>query len=68
VFVGEFGAFSGADMASRARWTACVRTEAERLGMSWAYWEFGTDFGAFDPGRGTWREPLRRALLGEPAA
>lgn len=65
VFVGEFGAFAGAEMPSRARWTAFVRAEAERLGMSWAYWEFGTDFGAFDPERAAWREPLRRALLGD---
>lgn len=64
VFLGEFGAFSAAGMASRARWTAFVRTEAERLGLSWAYWEFGTDFGAFDPELAAWREPLRRALLG----
>ncbi|WP_206796531.1 glycoside hydrolase family 5 protein [Amycolatopsis sp. MtRt-6] len=64
IFIGEFGAFSAADMVSRARWTAFVRTEAERLGLSWAYWEFGTDFGAFDPESATWREPLRRALLG----
>ncbi|MFI0723183.1 glycoside hydrolase family 5 protein [Streptomyces sp. NPDC021224] len=67
LLVGEFGAFSAAPMASRERWTAFVRAEAERLGMSWAYWEFGTDFGAFDPVRGAWREPLRRALLGGPA-
>lgn len=64
LFVGEFGAFSGADLPSRARWTAFVRAEAERLGMSWAYWEFGTDFGAYDPERASWREPLRRSLLG----
>ena len=25
----------------------------------------GTDFGAFDPERNTWREPLRDALLGD---
>ncbi|ONK11104.1 glycoside hydrolase family 5 protein [Streptomyces sp. MP131-18] len=64
LFIGEFGAFSRADMVSRARWTTFVRAEAERLGMSWAYWEFGTDFGAFDLQRSAWREPLRRALLG----
>ncbi|GHF95264.1 MULTISPECIES: glycoside hydrolase family 5 protein [Amycolatopsis] len=64
LFIGEFGAFSAADTISRARWTAFVRAEAERLGMSWAYWEFGTDFGAFDLERAAWREPLRQALLG----
>ncbi len=66
LFIGEFGAFSRADMDSRARWTAFVRTEAERLGMSWAYWEFGTDFGAYDLAADAWREPLRQALLGDP--
>ena len=63
LFVGEFGAYSRADPASRAAWTACVRSEAERLGLSWAYWEFGTDFGAFDPEANDWRPALRRALL-----
>ncbi|MBC6460922.1 glycoside hydrolase family 5 protein [Actinomadura sp. HBU206391] len=63
MFIGEFGAYSKADMASRANWTAFVRSEAERLGLGWAYWEFGSDFGAFDPRTGAWREPLRRALL-----
>ena len=27
-----------------------MRSEADRLGMSWAYWDFATDFGAFDLG------------------
>jgi endoglucanase len=63
LFIGEFGAYDRADLASRVRWTGWVRSEAERLGMGWAYWEFGTDFGVFEPGRGRWREPLRRALL-----
>jgi hypothetical protein len=29
------------------------------------YWDFGTDFGAFDPERDAWREPIRDALLGD---
>jgi endoglucanase len=62
LFVGEFGTYYRADIAARSRWTAFVRTELERAGMSWAYWEFGTDFGAFDPQRDAWREPLLRAL------
>lgn len=36
----------------------------ELLGLSWCYWDFGTDFGAFDPDRGAWREALRDALIG----
>jgi endoglucanase len=64
VFLGEFGAYEVADMGSRARWTGWVAREAERLGWSWAYWEFGAGFGAYDPKAAAWREPLKRALLG----
>jgi endoglucanase len=63
LYLGEFGAYSGADMASRARWTRAVAREAERRGMSWAYWEFGSGFGAYDPAAGAWRRPLLDALL-----
>jgi endoglucanase len=33
--------------------------------LSWCYWDFGTDFGAFDPEGNVWREPLRDALIGD---
>src|SRR5262249_5762393 len=49
LYLGEFGAYSKADMESRARWTAFVREQAEARGMSWAYWEFAAGFGAYDP-------------------
>ena len=29
----------------------------------WAYWEFGSGFGAYDPQAKAWRQPLRKALL-----
>ena len=64
LFLGEFGTINNADLAARAAWTTLVRSEAERLGMSWAYWDFATDFGAFDVSRHAWRAPLRQALLG----
>jgi endoglucanase len=63
VFLGEFGAYEVADMESRARWTAFVAGEAEKLGFSWAYWEFGAGFGAYDRKAGKWREQLRSALV-----
>jgi endoglucanase len=63
LFIGEFGAYERADMDSRARWTTRVREAAERLGIGWAYWEFGTDFGAYDRQTDAWREPLRQALI-----
>jgi endoglucanase len=64
LFISEFGTHDTADMDSRSRWTAAVRLEAERLGASWAYWDFATDFGVYDLHADAWREPLRGALLG----
>lgn len=63
MFLGEFGAYSTADMDSRARWTAYVAREAERFGMSWAYWEFMAGFGLYDRATDSWVQPLRDALL-----
>jgi endoglucanase len=63
LYLGEFGAYSRADMESRARWTAAVAREAEKHGMSWSYWEFGAGFGVYDRDARTWREPLLKALL-----
>jgi endoglucanase len=63
LFLGEFGAYSAADMDARARWTRAVAREAERHGFSWAYWEFASGFGVYDPTAEAWRRPLRDALL-----
>jgi endoglucanase len=63
VFLGEFGAYQEADLASRVRWTRFVARQAEKLGFSWAYWEFCAGFGAYDPQTRAWRQPLKAALL-----
>jgi len=63
IFLGEFGAFAAAPLDSRVHWTAFVAREAERQGISWAYWEFCSGFGAYDPTVDRWREPLRHALI-----
>lgn len=63
VYIGEFGAVDKADMASREAYTRFVRDEAEKRGINWAYWEWASSFGVFDPAANTWREPLRRALI-----
>ncbi len=63
VFLGEFGAYQAADMESRVRWTHFMVHEAERLGFSWAYWEFCSGFGAYDPKAEMWRGPLKAALV-----
>lgn len=65
VFMGEFGAYSKADMDSRARWTSFVAREAEKRGFSWAYWEFCSGFGAYDPNTNQWRPELLHALIPE---
>jgi endoglucanase len=64
IYLGEFGTYEKADMASRAAWTKAVAREAESRGWSWAYWEFCAGFGAYDRQAGKWREELKSALLG----
>jgi len=63
IFLGEFGAYSKADMDSRALWTDAVARTAEELGITWAYWEFCSGFGVYDPVANQWREPLLDALI-----
>ncbi len=63
IYLGEFGAYSKADMDSRALWTAFVARQAEQRGISWAYWEFRAGFGVYDYTARQWREPLLKALL-----
>jgi endoglucanase len=63
IFLGEFGAFEAGDMESRARWAGTVARQAEEFGFSWAYWEFCSGFGAYDPKSDKWREPLKLALV-----
>jgi endoglucanase len=63
LYMGEFGAYSKADMDSRARWTAFVAQSASQRGFSWAYWEFCAGFGIYEPDLKIWMNPLVEALL-----
>jgi endoglucanase len=63
VYLGEFGAIDVADPTSRENYVWLVRTEAERRGIGWCYWDNGSSFKVMDPRTGTWNEGLRRALL-----
>jgi endoglucanase len=63
IFLGEFGSYEKADFDSRVRWTAFVRESAEQHGFSWAYWEFASSFGAWNPETQAWRQPLLHALI-----
>jgi len=62
IFLGEFGSYDKADMESRARYTAYVARTAERLGFSWAYWQFDDDFIVYDIDKKQWVLPLLNAL------
>lgn len=66
VHIGEFGAYSKADMASRARWTTFLARWFELQGFSWAYWEFSAGFGIYNPNTETFYQPLVDALLNNP--
>ncbi len=63
LFMGEFGAYSKADLNSRYQWTYFVAREAEQRNMSWAYWEFCAGFGIYDPVAKKWNETLLKALI-----
>ncbi|HXX66728.1 MAG TPA: cellulase family glycosylhydrolase [Polyangiaceae bacterium] len=65
VYMGEFGVIENADPKSRAAWTRLVRTEAERRGFGWAYWDDGGAFKIYDRKSGEY-DPRMRAALMEP--
>jgi endoglucanase len=63
IYLGEFGAYDKAEMESRARYTAFIAREAERLGWSWGYWQFDSDFVMYDIDQDRWVEPILSALI-----
>jgi endoglucanase len=63
VYLGEFGVYDSAAMAHRVAYASFVARAAERLGWSWAYWQFDHDFALFDAERGGWLAPLLQALM-----
>lgn len=62
VNLGEFGAYSKADMESRVRWTSFVVQLCNQYGITWNYWEFAAGFGIYDQKTGKFNE-LYRALI-----
>jgi endoglucanase len=63
IFLGEFGAYDKGDMDSRARYTSCVARTAEKFGFSWAYWQFDSDFIAYNIEKESWVMPILNALM-----
>jgi len=62
IFLGEFGAYDKADLDSRVRYISYVARAAERLGWAWAYWQFDSDFIAYDMEKDDWVQPILKAL------
>jgi endoglucanase len=67
VLLGEFGAYdeSGTPTAMRSAYTEAVAREAERHGFAWSYWQFDSNFLAWDMERNGWVEPIHKALIPE---
>ena len=63
ILLGEFGAYDKAPMDSRVRYTAAVARTAEKLGWSWAYWQFDSDFIVYNIDNDRWIRPIHDALI-----
>jgi endoglucanase len=63
MLLGEFGAYDKGDMASRGAYTAAAAREAEARGWAWSYWQFDSDFIAYDIKTDAWVEPIHEALI-----
>jgi len=65
ILLGEFGAYdrSGTPMLLRTAYTEAVAREAEAWGFGWAYWQFDSDFVAWDMAMGDWVAPIKDALI-----
>jgi len=61
--LGEFGTYRKVDMIDRARWSKFVRQQAEKRGITWAYWDFCGTFGAWDQTERQWHELLLNVLI-----
>jgi endoglucanase len=64
LWMSEFDAQNGADMASRVRWTDFTRKELEKYDISWSYWSLASDTGTYlyDVDSKKWITELTNAL------
>jgi endoglucanase len=68
VHVGEFGCFTTADGASRARYYQAFREEAEHAGSGWAIWDWKAGFHYWNEQAGRPEPGMRQALFGKAGA
>ena len=48
IYLGEFGVYTPADAASKRRYLAAITANTDRLGWSWAVWDYQDSFGVRD--------------------
>lgn len=63
LYLGEFGSYELADMASRVRWSKQVRVACENRNIAWAYWGLAGSFGIFDPNSDEFYLELTRSMI-----
>jgi endoglucanase len=63
IYLGEFGVFDTAETRWRVRYLDAVARQAEKLGWSWAHWQFDGNFSVYDAQRGQWFRPILDALI-----
>jgi hypothetical protein len=62
--LGEFGAFTKGDPASRARFYSAFRQTAEAQGLGWAIWDWSAGFRYWDKKAGRPMPGMAEALFG----
>jgi endoglucanase len=67
IFLGEFGAYNKGAMPLRALYTRSVARGAEARGFAWAYWQFDSNFEAWDMKADGWVRPILEALVPQDA-
>ncbi|MFN3388128.1 MAG: glycoside hydrolase family 5 protein [Allosphingosinicella sp.] len=69
ILLGEFGAYDKLPpVEMRAAYADAVAREAEARGFGWSYWQFDSNFLAWDMAKDDWVEPIHRALIPEAGA
>ncbi|HWD19623.1 MAG TPA: glycoside hydrolase family 5 protein [Verrucomicrobiae bacterium] len=67
VHIGEFGAYTMGDAASRARFYTAFRAGADALGLGWAMWDWNAGFMYWDPNTKQPAPGMRAAMFPAPS-
>jgi endoglucanase len=63
IYLGEFGVYDQAEISSRVRYLNFVARQAEKMGWSWAYWQFDSNFLLYDIPKRQWVKPVLESLI-----